>query len=125
MTTVAVSVRALDSDHDWTFGAGLSNYFYNNAAIAQNINTRLNSFLGDCFFDLGAGIDWLNLLGGKDLFTLNLSISTVITNTLGVTGLLQLNSNLDAARNFSVSYKVQTVYSTVTSTFIFDQSIGG
>lgn len=117
-------VRAIDSNHDWTFGAGKSNYLANNAAIAQNINTRLSSFLGNCFFDVGAGIDWFNLLGAKDQTALNLAISSTILNTTFVTGIKQILIGLNVKRQFTVEYVVQTVYSTVTSTFVFDTSIG-
>jgi hypothetical protein len=117
-------VRALNSNHDWLFGKGANDYLVGNAAIAQNINTRLSSFLGNCFFDLGAGIDWFNLLGAKDQTALNLAISSVILNTDEVTGILQLSIGLNAQRQFSVSYKVQTVLATTTSTFVFDSSIG-
>lgn len=117
-------VRALDNNHDWTFGAGKGNYLSANAAIVQNINTRLNSFLGNCFFDLGAGIDWFNLLGAKDQTALQLAISSVILNTDQVTGLLQFQSSLSATRVYSVSYIVQTVYSVTSSNFTFDTSIG-
>lgn len=119
------SVRALDSNHDWTYGAGRGNYLAANSAIAQNINTRLSSFLGNCFFDLGAGIDWFNLLGAKDQTALQLAISSVILNTSQVTGLLQFSTSLSVKRVFSVSYTVQTVYSVTSSTFTFDTSIGG
>lgn len=117
-------VRAIDANHDWTFGAGKSNYVANNAAIAQNINTRLSSFLGNCFFDLNAGIDWFNLLGNNNQTALNLAISTVILNTPQVTGIQQIAIALDVLRNITVTYKVQTVYSTATSVFNFDSSIG-
>lgn len=126
MTIQVEIVRALNSNHDWTFGASLNDYLQGNAAIAQTINTRLSSFLGNCFFDLQTGIDWFNLLGsiGNEV-TLNLAISTLILNTPNVTGILQLSISLPTNRNFSVSYQVQTIYSTVTSNFVFDNSIGG
>ena len=60
-------VRKLDSGGDWTFGAGLSDYIQANQAIAQNITTRLNSVLGNCWYDLGSGLDWFNLLGSKNI----------------------------------------------------------
>lgn len=44
-----MSIRNLDENHDWTFGAGRSNYLNYNAEIGLNIKTRLLSFLGDCF----------------------------------------------------------------------------
>lgn len=118
-------VRALDDNHDWLFGKGINDYLFGNAAIAQNIDTRLSSFLGNCFFDIATGIDWYNLLGAKDQTALNLAISSTILNTDMVTGILQLSVGLNAARQFSVSYKVQTSLSTTQSTFVFDSSIGG
>lgn len=118
-------VRAITSSGDWTFGKGKNNYLSATPAIAQLINTRLNSFLGNCFFDLGAGIDWWNLLGSKDQTGLNLTIATTILNTTLVTGILQLSATLDVHRKFTVSYVVQTALSTVQSTFVFDTSVGG
>lgn len=119
-------VRALDDLHDWTFGKGRNNYKRDVKAVAQNIDTRLNSFLGDCFFDQSAGLDWFNLLGAKDLIALNLAISAVILKTIDVTGLIQLDSDLNATtRRFTVRYVVQTSYSTQTGIFTFDTSLVG
>jgi len=115
-----VRVRQLDANHDWTFGKGQNNYISANRAIAQNIDTRLQSFLGDCFFDQGAGIDWWNLLGEKDQITLNLSISAVILNTEFVTGILQLSVDLSERRLLTIRYIVQTIYSSTANTFQFD-----
>lgn len=103
-------VRALDIDHDWTFGKSQNDYLRNKSAVIQNIDTRLNEFLGDCFFNNGAGIDWFNLLGAKDQAALKLAITTVILNTAEVVGLLQLSSNLNDIRNLNVQYTVQTTY---------------
>lgn len=113
-------VRQLDENHDWLFGKGQNDYLRANAAIVQNINTRLQSFLGDCFFDLTAGVDWFNLLGSKDQVSLNLAISAVILNTQNVIGILQLSAALSAARDFTVRYRVQTSYSSAAGIFQFD-----
>lgn len=113
-------VRSLTSSGDWSFGAGVNNYSLGNIAIAQNIQTRLMSFLGNCFFDTGAGIDWFNLLGNKNQTALNLAISAVILNTDDVTGILQLSVSLTTLRVLSVSYNVQTIYSTTSNTFGYD-----
>ncbi len=118
-------VRQIDGTHDWLFGKGQNDYLRANAAIVQNINTRLNSFLGDCFFDVGAGIDWFNLLGAKDQTALNLSVSAVILNTQNVTGLLQISIQLDVTRNLTIQYQVQTSYSTASSTFQFNANALG
>lgn len=118
-------VRAIDVDHDWLFGKGQNDYRTGLAAVVQDINTRLSCFLGDCFFELNAGIDWFNLLGGKDRVTLNLSISAVILNTPNVTGILQLSSGLSLERVFTVVYKVQTAYSTASGLFQYDSNAIG
>lgn len=120
-------VRALDSNHDWTFGASRGNYLSNIDAVAQNINTRLSSFIGNCFFDMGGGVNWYSFLSGKgkeNVLLLSNAISIVIINTPDVTGLLQLSFNLDTpTRKFNISYQVQTVYSTTGNQFQFD--LGG
>lgn len=103
-------VRALDANHDWQFGKGLNDYKSDLQAVIQNIDTRLNCFLGDCFFDQGAGIDWFNQLGGKDELGLNLAISAVILNTDFVTNLNQLFIVLSSARALTVSYNVSTSF---------------
>ena len=113
-------VRALDSNHDWTFGSSLGNYLSGNAAVAQLIQTNVLSFVGDCFFATTDGVDWINLIGLPGGQTaLNLSISTVILNTTGVTGLLQLSAVV-TGRKLSVTYKVQTVFSVTGNAFTFD-----
>jgi hypothetical protein len=109
-------VRAIDNLHDWQFGKGLNDYRFNQLAVVQNINTRLNSFLGDCFFDQGAGIDWFTFIGSKNQLGLNLAISAVILNTLNVLSMIQLSVNLTDERVFTVSYNVSTTFGVVSST---------
>lgn len=105
-------VRALDANGDWTFGRGTNDYLVDLKAIEQNISTRLKSFLGDCFFDINAGIDWFGFLGGKDQLGLNLAVRAVILNTDGVTALTQFSVELNhTTRLFTMTYGVTTVFS--------------
>lgn len=115
-------VRAITEDGDWTFGKGRNDYRAGLLAIAQVIDTRLKSFLGDCFFATNQGIDWWNLLGAKNQLALTLAISRTILNTPNVTGLLPLTLSLDdASRVLSVSYNVQTTLSqSIIGTFSYD-----
>lgn len=113
-------VRAIDSDGDWQFGKGRNDYKQNTQAIVQIIGTRLNSYLGDCFFATGDGIDWFNLLGGKETLALELALAATILNTEGVTGLLQLSVTLDSSRRVFVTYEVNTIYSRASNGFTFD-----
>lgn len=113
-------VRAIDSSGDWLFGKSLNDYVSKNAAVQQDIKTRILEFLGNCFFNTVAGIDWFNLLGSKNELALSLAISAVILNTENVTSILQLRISLNAARALFVSYQVQTTYSVTGSSFQYD-----
>jgi hypothetical protein len=103
-------VRAIDANNDWLFGKGQSDYRVNNDAIGQNIQTELQSFLGDCFFALSDGIDWFNLSGSKNVARLQLAINAAILNVDGVVSIVSSSFSLDANRHFSVSYAVNTIY---------------
>lgn len=113
-------VRAIDTDGDWQFGKGRNDYRQNTQAIVQIIGTRLNSYLGDCFFATGDGIDWFNLLGTKGTLPLELALAATILNTQGVTGILQLSVTLDSSRRVFISYEVNTIYGRAANAFTFD-----
>lgn len=115
-------VRALDVNGDWEFGKGKNSYKRNAKAVSQNVGTRLKSFLGDCFFALDAGIDWFNLLGGKDSRAITLAVSSVILNTLEVESIIALSVNLSQTRVITLTYEVETVYGR-TAGFI-EQNVG-
>jgi hypothetical protein len=116
-----MSVRALDVNGDWTFGSGRNNYLTGNAAVGQEIRSNLLSFLRDCFFSMADGIDWFAILGFKNTQSAQLAIAGRILNTPGVTGIKKLQVDLaPGSRRISVSYQVQTVYSTLTSSTQFD-----
>ncbi len=114
-------IRATDSTGDWVFGSGINAYKTGNAEVAQNIQSRLQSFLGDCFFDAGAGLDWFNLLGSKNQVALQLAVAAVILNTANVTGGLQLSVVYnELTRNVAITYQVETTFSTLTNAFAYD-----
>lgn len=103
--------RELDENHDWVFGRGLQNMTRENQAIGMNIKTRILSWVGDCFFDMNAGIDWVNRLGSKNQRALlELDLKRIILQSEGVTGILAFDTNL-IGRKFSASYTVSTIYS--------------
>lgn len=105
-------VRTLSPVKDWTYGNNLSGYLQGNPAIGQQINCRLLQFLGECFWDTQAGIDWFGWLGGKNPVGLNLAISTVILNTTGVLKINTLDFKVDVnTRRFSINWNVTTIYS--------------
>lgn len=104
--------RNLDASHDWQFGHGLSNYITDDAAIGLNIETRILSWVNDCFFDLNAGIDWLNRLGATNQRTLlETDLRRIILQSYGVVGITAFSSNL-SSRAFAASYAVDTIFGT-------------
>lgn len=108
-------VRGIDINNDWLFGKGQSDYKTARDAVAQDIKTRLQSFLGDCFFALEAGVDWFHLLGGKSVPAISLSVRTTILNTEGVTKLNEISVTLDEARLLTLVYSVNTIYGEITN----------
>lgn len=119
-------VRALDLNHDFLFGQGLNDYKSGRLAVAQDIQCNLLMFLGDCFFATNQGVDWFNLLGGKNELAVNLSVNAAILNTLGVTGLLQTSARLDErTRDLTLMYRVQTVYGILQDQLVYSFGLAG
>jgi hypothetical protein len=117
-------VRSVDLQNDWLFGKGKNDYKSGLSSVQQSIRTRLQSFVGDCFFDSSAGVDWFTLLSSKNQKALKLSVATIILNTEFVSGILELDTIYDAStRNLKISYRVQTVYSEAVD--IFQYTVGG
>ncbi len=105
--------RNLDANHDWQFGKGVNDYATGNNAIALNIQTRILSWVGDCFFALTEGVDWLNRLGSKNQRALlEADLRRIILQSEGVTGInsfaIVFNSD---GRTFTATYSINTIYS--------------
>lgn len=111
-----MSVRAIASDGDWTFGQGRQNYLTGEAEIDQDIATALRVFLGECFFDTTFGVDWWNLIGAKNSANaIVLQCRKVIAARKGVTRINKVTAARDTTtRGLRVSYNVSTVYSLQT-----------
>lgn len=110
-------MRGLSVTGDWLYGKGRNDYTSGIDAIAENIQTRLMSFLGDCFFNKTAGIDWFNLIGGKDRLAVELAVSSTILNTADVTAINKVESVLTSARVLTIRYNVQTTFGTINREF--------
>lgn len=105
-------IRALDANGDITFGQGLQNYLTNQTAIGFNIKTRLLSFLNNCFWAMGAGIDWFTFLGGGNTATqIQLAVTAVIAQSFGVVSVNNVSVSVNPkTRSVSLSYNVVTIY---------------
>lgn len=109
-------IRAIDASGDFSFGQGRQNYLSGEAEINQDIATALKVFLGECFFNTSAGVDWWNLLGKSDLAGILLQCRAVIASRAGVTKITSVNAYLNAlTRALIVDYKVSTIFSLQTA----------
>ncbi len=96
---------------DWVYGSGRNDYVSENQEIALNVETRILSFLGDCFFAADEGIDWFNLLDYRYQDRLELAVQDVVIKTPGVTGINSVDVLTGANRKITISYDIQTIYS--------------
>lgn len=105
-------IRALDANGDITFGQGQQNYLTGQAAIGLNIKTRLLSFLNNCFWAMGAGIDWFTFLGGGNTSNqIQLASTAIIAQSFGVISVNNVFVSVDPrTRKVSLSYDVVTIY---------------
>jgi hypothetical protein len=107
-----MSVRALDSSGDWTFGQSLANYLTGADEVRQNVITRLKSFKNDWFLDTTQNIDWFNILGNKN--TQKIIIQEITRVTQETDGVRQVNNvtilSINLKRELTVSLSFDTIY---------------
>jgi hypothetical protein len=109
------SFRAISAYNDWAFGQGRGSYFRDQAAIMADIKTSLLFFLNDFFAAMNVGVDWWNLLGGKNPAAQNGILLQTRQAIIGVEGVVRINSvvtQMDAvSRRLTLIYNVDTVLS--------------
>lgn len=107
-----MKVRRIDSNHDWTFGQGFSNYVTESDAIAQNVQTRLWSFTNDWFLDLEHGLPWFEQMGrGVNMADWEIKIKRYVLETEGVNKIINYQANFDAdTRKLTISIDYQDIY---------------
>lgn len=107
--------RALTPTGDFTFGQGQQNYLRDEAAIELNVETRLKSFLADCFWAMDFGIDWWNLLGQQNpaaQAAIVVACRTVIATSYGVVKINGVTASTDrVTRRLTVNFDVDTIFS--------------
>ena len=112
MATALETFRSLDSNLDWTWGAGRQNYATLENAINLDIATALKVFLGEIFWATNVGVDWWNLLGGKNETAIILQTRSTIISREGVQRITSLFPTLDRrTRNLNLTYAIDTKYS--------------
>lgn len=107
--------RAINNSGDWVFGQGRGSYFTKQLAIAANIKTSLLFFLNDYFAAMTFGIDWWNILGGKNPAARNNVILETRRMLASCEGVVRINSVEvlmdDNTRAVQIFYNIDSVWS--------------
>lgn len=112
-------IRAVDSDNDWLFGKGKQDYLRDEEELVQDLDTRLQEWVGDCFFQLNAGVDYRNYLDRGTKFLLDSDIKKVILTTNGVIRINSFESVIDTdLREYSATINIFTIYGDLDYKFI-------
>ena len=107
-SSIAMRVSGLDSDNDWTFGRSKANYKTNSNCIAQNIQTRVKSFVNDYYLDITRGIDWDRLLGTpgtEDEIVRDVKKMVILTNGVISISNVSIVTNDDRHATMSITYR--------------------
>jgi hypothetical protein len=96
----------LDSDDDWT----VNTIAKDQEAIKLDVKTAIKEWVGDCFFNAKAGIDWINRLDYNQKDQLDKDLRTLILSRNGVISITSLSIDVNN-RKFTAMYEITTVYS--------------
>lgn len=107
--------RGISASNDWQFGQGRGTYFRDQKALMADIKTSLLFFLNDFFAAMNVGIDWWNLLGGKNPAAQNGILLQTRQTIIGVEGVVRINSvsaRMDSTnRKITITYNIDSVFS--------------
>ena len=106
---------------DWCFGNNLQDYGDNLVSTSNNIKTRLQSVMYDCFFDLMSGIDWFNILGNRGRYArkvIEINVRLCILQSLYVTEIVDLKIVVNDDRSLNLEYTINTIFGTITDSTV-------
>ena len=107
-------VRNINSQNDWRFGHGFSDYTRDAYAVALDIKMKLQEWYQDCFFALQNGIDWKTRLGAHNQkILLDDDIQRIASSVDGVINIFGFNSYV-YGRHYRCEFRVFQSYSTET-----------
>lgn len=110
---MALAVRRIDENGDWSFGRGRGDYASGSESIQQRVVTRLRSFTNDWFLNLSYGINWTqDSQKPADLAQLEAEIKATILQTDGVKAIKSFSMDLNEQRVLKVSAVLVDEYNT-------------
>jgi hypothetical protein len=115
---LSVKYRKLDSNGDYSFGFGNSNFLTGLEATTQAIKTKLNLFEGEWWENIADGLPFFQAIAGQigtadEKSAIDLLIKNRILDVDGVTGIETFTSTWDGeTRAYSMAATVNTEYGT-------------
>lgn len=107
-----MKVRAVDKNHDWTFGNGLANYKQKSEAIKQCILTTLKSFKYNYFLNQDHGVNWFAYLTkNPDVEAMRQDIKARVFEVEGIASIDALDMQYDTVtRKVYIQLKYTDIY---------------
>lgn len=103
--------RLIDENNDFTFGLQQSGYCKGAKSVELDIKTALQEFYSDCFFNMTAGIPWLERLGDKEQQKiLDDEIYNIASNRYGVLDINNFKSYVEN-RQYYCNFNVIQIFS--------------
>lgn len=110
---MALAVRRIDANGDWTFGRGRGDYASGSESIQQRVVTRLRSFTNDWFLNLSYGINWTqDSQKPADLAGLEAEVKATLLQTDGVKAIKSFAMDLNEFRVLTVTATLVDEYNT-------------
>ena len=104
-------IRNIDENNDWLFGHGKQDYAIEEKEIEIDILTSIKCWKNNCFFDLGYGIDWYNILGSRNTQEqLKSQLSKLLNNINGVVRINNIDYTLNEQRKINININLDTIY---------------
>lgn len=117
--------RRLDSNGDYVFGQGRSQFLSGSEAVAQAIITNLKLLLGEWWEDVNNGLPlWQSILGIPGSEANQLSIDNIIKDRIlktNLNGEILVSSIDDYTRTYDATTRIYTFEAVVTT--IYSESV--
>lgn len=104
-----INVIKLNSNGDWD----LNGFVSDSDAVNQSVKTRLSEMLGNCFFDMDAGID-VQTMADQSEDQVDLNVRRIIQETLGVKSVVLLSKERKNG-TLTLNYAFDTIFSTTST----------
>lgn len=102
--------RRYDDSGNWIFGLSSGNYVSEKEALKKDIESRIKTWYGECFFKPYEGVNYSAYMNYSAKSFLDVDIQTVIMKSEGVINITSFESEINSDREYTLTAKISTVY---------------